>query len=339
MPASSDTRLAAQDLFPAIENQLAEFSNTSELEPYQGVLGQDRAIHAIQFGVAMNRPGYNLFVMGDTGSGRSSYVRDYLKSEAKRQSTPSVWCYVNNFENPREPSTVELEPAEANQLRDDVKTLIDQLLATFPAVLEHPSYQQKKSTIDYQFNRRYDKAIELVEKEAHKQGMAVYRDSNAISFTPMKDGKALDESDFAQLTEEQRDQFHETIAALEQQLADQLSELPQWKRETTDLLRALNQETIQQALKPLIQPIRERFSHHDRLVSWLDELEKHLPRMVLEELVDDRLMELREEYVKRSSLEDSLLPNVVTHHKADSGAPVIYEPHPSYANLFGRIDY
>ncbi|MDP2507151.1 Lon protease family protein [Oceanobacter sp. 3_MG-2023] len=333
------TRLSPDQLTQAVNTDLLDFISTEELDAFHGVLGQERAVNAIQFGVAMQRPGYNIFVMGDTGTGRSSYVRDYLKSEAKRQITPSVWCYVNNFSNPREPGVIELQPAEANQLRDDVRQLIDQLLATFPAVLEHPSYQQKKAAIDYQFNRKYDKAIELVEKDAHKQGVAVYRDANAISFTPIRDGKALDESEFAQLNEEEREQFHETIATLEQMLGDQLSELPQWKRETSDLLRALNQQTISDAIKPLLVPIRERFGHHDRVSAHLNELEEHLPRLVLEELVDERLLELREEYVKRNRLEESLLPNVVTHHSADSGAPVVYEPHPSYGNLFGRIEY
>ena len=89
------------------ENSLT-FATTADVEPFQGVLGQERAVNAIQFGVAMERPGYNIFVMGDTGTGRSSYVKDYLKSEAKRQSTPDIWCYANNFRNPREPRAIAL---------------------------------------------------------------------------------------------------------------------------------------------------------------------------------------------------------------------------------------
>jgi predicted ATP-dependent protease len=335
----TSTRLSSEQLTQAVDMNTLNFTTTAELDTFHGVLGQDRAVNAIQFGVAMQRPGYNIFVMGDTGTGRSSYVRDYLKSEAKRQATPSVWCYVNNFANPREPRAVELEPAEASQLRENMRNLIDQLLATFPAVFEHPSYQQKKSAIDYQFNRRYDKAIELVEKEAHKQGVAVYRDSMAISFTPMREGKAIDESEFAQLTEDEREQFHETIGELEQMMGDHLAELPQWKRESTDQQRELNQQTIQQAIAPLLAPIREQFAHHERLINHLDEMEEYLPRLVLEELVDERLLELREEYVKRNRLEEFLLPNVATHHQENSGAPVVYEPHPSYSNLFGRIEY
>lgn len=337
--AKSQTAVNASALTQSINPSALTFADTRELETFQGVLGQDRAVNAIQFGVAMQRPGYNIFVMGETGTGRSSYVRDYLKSEAKRQATPSVWSYVNNFRNPREPQAVEMLPQEAGIFRQQISELIDQLLATFPAALEHPTYQQKKSAIDYVFNRRYDKAIEHVEREAHKRGVAVYRDSSAISFTPMREGKALDETEFAQLSEEEREGFHNNIAELEQMLSDQLAELPQWKRESSNDLRQLNQETIKNAITPLIEPIRNRFEGHEKLLAYLQDMEEHLPRLVLEELVEERLLELREEYVKRSSLEESLMPNIATHHVENSGAPVIYEPHPSYANLFGRIEY
>lgn len=322
-----------------INSNALPFETTKEVEPFHGVLGQERAVNAIQFGVAMERPGYNIFVMGDTGTGRSSYVRDYLKSEAKRQSTPDIWCYVNNFNNPREPRSVSLHPHEAGEFKKLINELIDQLLASFPAVLEHPTYQQKKSAIDYIFNRRYDKAIETVEREAHKRNVAVYRDSNAISFTPMREGKALDETEFAQLTEEERDTFHNTIGELEHMLSEQLAELPQWKRESSNELRSLNKVTIRDAVTPLLVPAREAFKDHEPIQEYLNEMEEHLPSLVLEELVEERIMDLREEYAKRSSLEESLLPNIATHHKPDSGAPVIYEPHPSYANLVGRIEY
>ena len=331
-------------LAPSLTTQTIEahslpFTTTAEVTPFQGVLGQERAVNAIQFGVAMERPGYNIFVMGDTGTGRSSYVEDYLKSEAKRQATPDIWCYVNNFRNPREARAIALHPDEASQFKRMIHDLIDQLLATFPAALEHPAYQQKKSAIDYTFNRRYDKAIEAVEREAHKRYVAVYRDSNAISFTPMREGKALDETEFAQLSEEEREEFHNNIAELEQMLGEALAELPQWKRESSNELRNLNQLTIREAIAPLLEPIREGFPSHQRIKEYLEDMEEHLPSLVLEELMEERLMDLREEYAKRSSLEESLLPNVATHHNPDSGAPVIYEPHPSYANLFGRIEY
>ncbi|GGY40648.1 ATP-dependent protease [Bacterioplanes sanyensis] len=338
MPSLSDTRLSSDQLTHQLDSNRLPAS-TAELDAFQGVLGQERAVNAIQFGVAMKRPGYNIFVMGETGTGRSSYVREYLRNEGKRQTTPDIWCYVNHFDNPREPRALKLQPDEAQRYQEHIHELINQLLATFPAAFEHPSYQQKKAAIDYAFNRRYDKAIEQIEREAHKRGVAVYRDSSAISFTPMREGKALDETEFAQLPEAERDEFHNTIAELEQMLGEQLSELPQWKRESSNSLRELNQVTIKEAIAPLLEPLRQQFADHSAMSDYLNDVEAHLPRLVLEELIEERMLELREEYNKRSSLEEALLPNIVTRHQSNSGAPVIYEPHPSYANLFGRIEY
>ena len=337
--ASLETRLTAGALTPHINAAALNFTTSAELEPFHGVLGQERAVNAIQFGVAMNRPGYNIFVMGETGTGRSSYVLDYLKSEAKRQTSPSVWCYVNNFKNPREPLALELNVDTAEAFSQQLNELIDFLIATFPAVFEHPSYQQKKSAIDYVFNRRYDKVIEQVEREAHKRSVAVYRDSSTISFTPMNEGKALDETEFAQLTEEERDQFHDNIGELEQLLGEQLSELPQWKRESSNELRKLNQETIFTAITPLLEPLKDTYQEHPDILKFFDQLQEFLPRLVLEELVDERTIEMSDEYAKRSVLEETLLPNIATFHKSGSGAPVVFEHHPSYANLFGRIEF
>lgn len=337
--AKKSTALPASALTQPLKASYFNFKDTSELEPFHGVLGQERAVNAIQFGVAMERPGYNIFVMGETGTGRSSYVFDYLRSEAKRQATPSVWCYVNNFKNPREPLALELQADTAELFNEQLNELISSLLATFPAAFEHPTYQQKKAAIDYVFNRRYDKAIEQVEREAHKRGVAVYRDSSTISFTPMAEGKALDETEFAQLSEEERDTFHNNIGELEQLLGDQLSELPQWKRESSDALRQLNHDTISAAITPLLKPIQKHFGEHGGILNYLEQLQEFLPRLVLEELVEERLSELRDEYVKRAILEETLLPNIATFHKSGSGAPVIQEQHPSYANLFGRIEY
>lgn len=322
-----------------ITNATLDFKNTTELTPYNGVLGQDRAVTAIQFGVAMDRPGYNIYVMGDSGTGRSSYVTEYLKSEAKRQDTPSDWAYVNNFDNNREPLRLELPAGRGSEFKDDISKLIDSLLATFPAAFEHPTYQQKKSTIDRTFNQKYDRAIDRIEQAALRLGIALYRDATSISFTPMKDGKSLDETEFAQLDEETREAFHENIQALEEQLNNELVPLPQWKRESTEELKLLNQETIDEAVTPLITPLIERYSEFKGVEEYLNKLKSNLHKTVIAELSDDRILESREDSAKRQILEDTYLPNLITNHDATAGSPVIYEAHPNYANLFGRIEY
>lgn len=338
-PGNKPSSLNADQVSTRINPELLPFKSSAELQSFNGVLGQERAENAIRFGVGMDRPGYNIYAMGENGTGRSSYIREYLKEQASQQQAPSDWCYVNHFANPREPKVLELPPTKALAFKATLDELINNLLATFPAVFEHPSYQQQKSTIDHAFNRKYDKALELVEKEALKANTAVFRDSSAISFTPMKDGKALDETEFAQLDETERETFHQNIAVLEQYLNEALSELPQWKRESTNELRTLNQETINQALTPLLEPIEQGYKDFPTVLKFLGTMREHLPKIILEELIDERIMENRDEYVKRTILEETLQPNIAVCHDDSEGVPVIYEPHPSYGNLFGRIEF
>ncbi len=311
------------------------FASTAELEPFRGVLGQERAVEALQFGVAMPRAGYNVYVMGEPGTGRFSFVQRYLKAEGKRQATPADWVYVNNFDEPREPRAVELPAGEACRLLSEISVLTDNLLATFPAVFETPTYQQKKSAIDRVFNQRYDKALDVIEKLALEKDVALYRDSANIAFTPMREGKALDEAEFAQLPEADRERFHSDISALEERLNEELASLPQWKRETSNHLRQLNEETITQAVQPLLAPLAQNYAEHAGVLAYLQAMQVDLLRTVIAELVDDNKTDAQ----RRLFLEEQYGPSLVVGHPLQGGAPVVFESHPTYDNLFGRIEY
>ena len=316
-------------------NKPFSFATTAELQPLQGVLGQARAVQALQFGVSMPRAGYNVFVMGESGTGRFSYVRRYLNEQAKQRPTPSDWLYVNHFDEMREPHALQLPPGEGSCFCADISVLLDNLLATFPAVFETPGWQQKKSAIDRIFNRRYDLALDTVEKLALEKNIALYRDSTNIAFTPMFDGKALDEAEFAQRPDSEREQFHQDIAVLEEQLNKELSSLPLWKRESSNQLRQLNEETIALALEPLLAPLAQKYAEHPCVVAYLQAMHTNLLKTVVEQLVDED----HSDSVARKLLEEQYSPNLVVGHTPEEGAPVVFEPHPTYDNLFGRIEY
>ncbi|WP_286911974.1 Lon protease family protein [Pseudomonas sp. UBA6315] len=334
-PVAARLRLAPEALTRRFSPEQFAFTHTDDLEPFRGVLGQERAVEALQFGVAMPRPGYNVYVMGEPGTGRFSFVKRYLKAEGKRQQTPADWVYVNHFDDTREPRALELPSGSAAEFISDMGGLIDNLLATFPAVFEHPSYQQKKGAIDRAFNQRYDRALDVIERASLEKDVALYRDASNVAFTPMADGKALDEAEFAQLSEAVREQFHEDIALLEERLNEELASLPQWKRESNNQLRQLNEETITLALQPLLAPLSEKYAENAAVCAYLQSVQLNLLRTVVEQLVDDS----KTDAVARKLLEEQYAPSLVVGHYADGGAPVVFEPHPTYDNLFGRIEY
>ncbi|MDD2759625.1 MAG: ATP-binding protein [Methylomonas sp.] len=319
---------------------LPDIPSTEVVNPRAGIVGQPRAQSALTFGVAMKAPGYNIFVMGEPGTGRLSMVSHYLATYAEQQESPLSYAYVDNFENPREPVAIELPSGEGHEFGKDIEKLIDDILATFPAAFESPSYQQKKTAIERRFNQRYNEAIDLVDNKARAMNVALYRDSDTITFLPIRDNKALDEEQFTLLPQEERDAFHQHTEELEEYLGDVLLELPQWRRTLVEELRQLDNDTIKQALEPLFAELNDKYQNVDNVITYLAEIEKNLNNTISDFLMPSRNQETRETTAKRQMLIEQYLPNVLVDCKHEgNGAPVIYEPHPIYQNLFGRIEY
>ncbi|MDI1279217.1 Lon protease family protein [Methylobacter sp.] len=303
------------------------------------ILGQSRAQSALEFGVAMSNPGYNIFVMGEPGLGRLSMITNHLDAQAKTLPAPPSYAYVDNFDNPREPVAVEL-PAEYGQtLSKDIEKLIDNLLATFPAAFESPTYQQKKSAIERHFNQYYNNAIDLVDKKAQSLEIALFREGETISFAPIRDNKALNEDQFTQLPLTEREVFHKHVEELEVYLSDVLLELPQWRRAMVEKIKQLDNDTIDLAIEPLFAELNDSYQNIDDVISFLAEIKKNLGNTIADYLMPSRTPEPQDNTVKRQLLTELYAPNILVDNKQESGAPVIYEPHPIYQNLFGRIEY
>ena len=331
--------LAPDLLYHICDPELLPFKTTETLESYSGFFGQERAQEAMQFGVGMQRPGYNLFVMGNPHTGRFSFAMENIKSRAKKEKKPRDWCYLNNFEDERHPICLHLPAGMASKLRRDCQQLIETLSDELPAAFESPSFQRSKSRIEREFNRHYDDAIELVEREARPDSIAVYRDAGSIGFTPVADGQAMDEAQFSQLDEVVRDAFAQRISELEDFLNDQLTGLPQWRRQASVKLKQLEQETARQALLPLLEPLQERYHAQPGIVDYFDRLEKHLVKIAGELMSEDKSAEQRTDSARKAFLEEAYRVNVLVDNDRTKGSPVVYEAHPNYENLFGRVEF
>ncbi len=314
--------------------------STSELpRKNPEIIGQQRAKSALAFGVEMTSPGYNIYVMGEPGSGRLSLITDHLTQHAENQEAPSAYAYVENFDNPREPVAIQLPAGQGHSFSEDIEKLIDSLLATFPEAFESPTYQQKKAAIERGFNQQYASAIDLVDEKARKMGIALYRDTDTISFLPFKENKTLDEEQFTSLPQEERDAFQKHTTELEEYLSDVLLELPQWRRSMVEEIKQLDKETITHAIDPLFHDLTSKYQNVDDVITYLAELQKDLERMIGEILMPVKSQDAMDSSARRLILSEQYLPNILVDSKTDAGVPVIYEPHPIYQNLFGRIEY
>lgn len=303
------------------------------------ILGQSRAQSALEFGVAMSNPGYNIFVMGEPGLGRLSMITNHLHAQAQSLPAPPSYAYVDNFDNPREPVAVELPAEHGQTLSKDIEKLIDNLLATFPAAFESPTYQQKKGAIERHYNQFYNNAIDLVDKKAQSLEIALFREGETISFAPIRDNKALNEDQFTELPQPEREIFHKHVEELEEYLNEVLLEMPQWRRAMVEKIKQFDNDTISLAIEPLFTELNDSYQNVDDVITFLAEIKKNLSNTIADYLMPSRTPEPQDNTAKRLLLTELYAPNILVDNLLESGAPVIYEPHPIYQNLFGRIEY
>ncbi|MFW8589407.1 Lon protease family protein [Glaciecola sp. 2405UD65-10] len=323
----------------ALANSNAQANIDIPQVPKHLLIGQERAKNALSFGLGVALPGYNLFVMGEQATGRYTLVHEYIKECRKGVSELSDWCYLNNLDNEREPIALSLPVGESEILVSDLENFIDEILATFPAMFENPGFQRKKASITRHYDQKYDAAIDKVEHLALEKSVALIEDGNSISFSPIIDGKPLNDAEFTSRTDIDRQHYYDLIDALETTLGEALLELPIWQRESVEKQKALKQETVEQGIRPLLKELERKYSDNIAILKYLRQLKKHVIDMVIETLVVDEKEDKSDEYDKRALFIDTYVPNVLVKHKADDSPPLVYEANPTYQNLFGKIEY
>lgn len=333
-------KLQAVSLKPQIDlNALHQSLTTTRSESVK-FIGQKRAQQALEFGLGIDAPGYNLYVMGEPALGRYTMVMSLLKEVAKRKETPQEWCFLNNFDDSRRPSAIRFAPEQSKVFHDDMSSLLDEVLDTFPAAFDNPGYQRQRKALDQEFNNKYATAMEDIQHKAMTHGVMLFEESNTVTFSPIVDGKAIEDADFAVLTEEQRNHFYDVVAQLEALLNERLLELPKWKRELSEKRRELKKSTIETIISPRVKDLEHKYRADLGVLKHLKSLREELVESIFDWLSEESPeAEAKEEIDKRAVLEDQFLPNPIVQFKVDDGAPIIYEPNPTYCNLFGRTEY
>ena len=311
--------------------------NTPSSEIEQTFVGHERAKEALDFGLSMSSVGFNVFAMGQHGTGRQTLIQQLLTKLAKQQPTPTEWCYINNFDETHTPYKLYVNPGDGKQLLSRMNKFIDELMDLFPEIFDNPGYQRQKSAIDRAFNKKYDDAISEVEKIALKNNVSLFEENGEVGFSPLVDGKPLNDKEFANINEADRATFYQLLAELEVVLAEQLLELPLWKRESSDLLRKLKNETAAQAIKPYLTELEQEFSENPGILKYLSKVSNHVVDVSLEILVNDE-DDAPNDKELRKLLVERFLPNLLVARSIDEGAPVVYEQNPTYQNLFGHVD-
>src|SRR5512138_522013 len=179
-----------------------EFETTEELEDLEAPLGQDRAAEALRLAVTLRSDGYNAYVMGPPGVGKHELVERVLSRAGLEAQTPSDWCYLNDFAEPRRPRALELPAGRAAELRKDMDKLVDELRAAIPAAFESSDYRTRTQLLEKQLEEERERAVDEIRKRADARSVALLRTPMGFGFAPVRDGAVLDPDAFRALPEE-----------------------------------------------------------------------------------------------------------------------------------------
>jgi len=321
-----------------------DFKTTAELDDLTEVLGQARAIEALQFGIGIRREGYNLFVLGAPGTGKHHVVQQFLDERAARESIPSDWCYVNNFAEAHKPHVLRLPAGMGVRLRGDIEQLMNDLRAAIPAAFESDEYRTRRHELEEQIKEQHEHAFQELHQQAEKHQIALIRTPTGMAFAPMKKGEVLSPEDYEKLPNEEKKRIEAVIATLEEQLAKIIHQLPQWRREGQQRITELDREVTMSAVGHLIDELKRGYSDQATVIKTLESIQQ----AVIDNADDFKRSEEGGEInilgvtLQRPGGGASLRRyqvNVLIDNSGTQGAPVIYENNPTFPALIGRIEH
>lgn len=321
------------------------FKTTSELDDLTEVVGQARAMQAIEFGIGICRGGYNLFVLGTPGTGRHSVVRQFIERKAATEPVPPDWCYVNNFEQPHKPRLLELSAGTGAKLRRDMEQLIEDLRSAIPAAFESEEYRARRQELEQELKERQEHAFEELRQQAEGHGISMIRTPSGMAFAPMRKGEVLSPEEFHKLPETEQKRIEAVVTSLEEQLEQIIHRLPQMRREGQRRIRELERDVTMSAVGHLIDELKKEYAPLPKVVSYLEAVQQ----AVIDNADDFRRQEEGQEItilgisLSRAAAGASALRrfgvNVLIDHDGAKGAPVVYEDNPSYQSLVGRVEH
>lgn len=336
-----ESALRAEQLYTRCNPEHLPFATSDELADLGEDFAHARAVEALRFGLDIRRPGYNLFVLGDPGSGRHAVVRRLIEGEYSNNGIPADWCYVNNFADARRPRLLCLPAGRGAKLRDDMQRFVGELGPAIAAAFESDEHRLRVEALQQEYKEREEGALRELGHESLEHRIALIRTPGGFAFAPMKnDDETLSTEEFEQLPEDKQQELNAHLEAFQEKLHKLVLQFPRWRREVQGKLKAASRDAMQAAVGHLIEELRGDYADLPAVLEYLDAIERDVV-----EIGDS----LRESQKTEGEMETLLftgsvsvqryLVNLLVDNAGQSGRPLVYEDHPTFQNLVGRVEH
>ncbi len=335
--------LTAERLVTRLDPARLPFETTEEVEGVADAVGQERALEALEFGLGVGHDGYNVFVMGPPGIGKRWLSEHVLAQWAAGRGVPQDWCYVYNFDLPHRPWAIALEPGQGAAFQRDMERLVEDLRTQIPAAFESEEYRARAQEIEEEFKERQEQAVREVADEAASEGLRLLRTPAGFMFAPVRDDEVIEPESFAKLPADEQERIKAKIDRYQERLQGVMRQVVRWGKDSRSRLKQLSREVALAAVGYLIAEVKKKYGGNERIEAFLDRVEAD----VLEHVDEFRQSGGRESAIPlpipvpfpAESRFERYRVNLLVDRSGLEGAPVVFEDHPSYHNLVGRVEH
>ena len=334
--------LPVKALYRACDVRLFDFETTEELDDISAVSGQTRAMGALHFGLDIRQIGFNVFALGLPGVGKFTAVEELLRQVAGDQDVAPDWCYLHNFEQPKQPTAVRLPAGRGARFRKDMEALVEELGSVIPAAFDNEDTHARLAEIEEEFRERRTQALEELRQVGIKRGIALVETPTGFTFAPIGEAKQiLDPTQFQHLPEAEQSRIQKVVTELQESLQKLLRQFQGWQKESREKLRALHREITRFAVGHLIDSLREDYADIDAIQAHLAAVEHDIVLHVNDFLPGAEGMGVLNigafgqpaPALKRYSV------NLVVDNGDHRGSPVVLESLPNHENLVGCVEH
>lgn len=317
-----------------------KFQTTEELESIQTGIGQDRGIKALEFGISISMKGYNLYLEGPSGVGKTMYTKNYLDKIAKKKKVPSDWCYVYNFERPNEPIAISFPAGQGKVFQQTIQSFIKDIRSDLKTTFNNEDFEKEKNLIKQEYESKKGVLLEQLNQKALKHGFSVKNAQNGIYMMPVMDGRTIEEAEFDQLDEKVKQEYEEKSGIVQQQIMEAIVEIKNIEKETESRIEEWQSNIALLTINVHINNIKNKFKRNRKINQFLEGMKqdilKNIHYFIADEKQDNKMAGPRQEnhmpwlnyrvnlFIDNSNLE---------------GAPVVMDSNYSYSNLFGKLEY
>ncbi|MDR7543762.1 MAG: AAA family ATPase [Armatimonadota bacterium] len=315
------------------------FETTQELPAGDSIIGQDRAVRALDFGLTVPQVGYNVFVSGPPGTGRTTYTHSKAAQMAAGQPVPPDWIYVHNFQQPDQPLAISLPPGRGAEFRREMERLVADLKDLIRKLFASETFEARRTSLLQQFEQQANVIWRELEQGARRLGFALQRTPGGIVTVPISPaGEPLTDEQLAQLTATHRQELERRARELQESVAEATRKVRSIEREAREAVGELERAAVKSVASHAVDALKQRFAEQPRIVEWLDRL--------LADVVEhhDDFREESEQppplpFLARRVEFTRYRVNLLIDHSQTRGAPVVHELNPTYYNLFGKAEY